>query len=144
MIRRGTGAAAMSLKRSDLAGKTGTTNDHRDAWFTGFNADIVASCWVGFDDFSTLGRGEFGAKAALPIWINYMRAALKNQPQRVVEPPAGMVQVSVSAGGRLIPGAGGITEWVKVEDLQQMENEAAAGYDSDDSATPSEESFDIF
>src|SRR5665811_1208735 len=82
VIRRGTGAAAMVLKRSDLAGKTGSTNDHRDAWFTGFDSKLVASCWVGFDDFSSLGHGEFGAKAALPIWIDYMRGALKGVPEQ--------------------------------------------------------------
>ncbi|MCO5055210.1 PBP1A family penicillin-binding protein [Thermomonas sp.] len=144
VIQRGTATAARVLNRDDIGGKTGSTNNYRDAWFSGYGGPYVTTVWVGRDDFKTLGRGEYGGRAALPIWINYMRAALKNQPQRVVEPPAGMVQVSVSAGGRLIPGAGGITEWVKVEDLQQMENEAAAGYDSDDSATPSEESFDIF
>ena len=69
VIRRGTGAAAMALGRDDLAGKTGSTNDHRDAWFVGFNGDLSTAVWVGFDDFSSLGRGEFGAKAALPIWM---------------------------------------------------------------------------
>ena len=70
----------MVLKRDDLAGKTGTTNDHRDAWFSGFDAKLVATAWVGFDDFGSLGRGEFGAKAALPMWIDFMRSALDGVP----------------------------------------------------------------
>ena len=145
VIQRGTATAARVLNRDDIGGKTGSTNNYRDAWFSGYGGPYVTTVWVGRDDFKTLGHGEYGGRAALPIWIGYMRAALKDQPQNMPEPPAGMVKVSVSAGGRLIPGAsGGITEWVKVEDLQQMENESAAGYDSEDSAAPSEDSFDIF
>ena len=86
VVRRGTGHDAMVLKRNDLAGKTGSTNDHRDAWFTGYNDDVVASAWVGFDDFSSLGRangvGEFGAQAALPMWIGFMRETLKGVPEK--------------------------------------------------------------
>ncbi|WP_297834010.1 penicillin-binding protein 1A [Thermomonas sp.] len=144
VIQRGTATAARVLNRDDIGGKTGSTNNYRDAWFSGYGGPYVTTVWVGRDDFKTLGRGEYGGRAALPIWINFMRVALKDQPQRVVEPPPGMVQVSVSAGGRLVPGSGGITEWVKVEDLQQMENESEAGYGGEDSATPSEEAFDIF
>ena len=144
VIQRGTATAARVLNRDDIGGKTGSTNNYRDAWFSGYGGPYVTTVWVGRDDFKTLGHGEYGGRAALPIWIGYMRVALKDQPQRVVDPPAGMVEVSVSAGGRLIPGgSGGITEWVKVEDLQQMENETdAESYDSN--AAPTEESFDIF
>jgi len=144
VIQRGTATTARVLDRDDIGGKTGSTNNYRDAWFSGYGGPYVTTVWVGRDDFKSLGRGEYGGRAALPIWIDYMRAALKDQPQRVVEPPPGMIQVSVSAGGRLVPGGGGITEWVKVEDLQQMENESDAGYGSEDSATPGEEAFDIF
>ncbi len=80
VIKRGTGFAAKDLGRDDLAGKTGSTNDHRDAWFVGFNGHLVAAVWVGFDDFTSLGKGEFGAKAALPIWMDYMGTVLKDQP----------------------------------------------------------------
>ena len=69
------------LDRTDLAGKTGSTNDHRDAWFVGFNGDLSTAVWVGYDDFSSLGKGEFGAKAALPIWVDYMGDALKGLPE---------------------------------------------------------------
>src|SRR3546814_5853782 len=75
----------MVLGRNDLAGKTGTTNDHRDAWFSGFGGGIVATAWVGMDHFSTLGRGEFGAHAALPAWIGFMGKALADRPE--VNPP---------------------------------------------------------
>ncbi len=82
VIRTGTGRRALTLGRTDLAGKTGTTNDFRDAWFSGFNSDVVTTAWVGFDDPVTLGRGEAGSRAALPIWIDYMRVALQgSQPQ---------------------------------------------------------------
>lgn len=80
VIQHGTGRAALKLGRSDLGGKTGTTNDAKDAWFAGFNADLVAISWVGFDTPSTLGRREYGGIAALPIWSDFMGKALKDQP----------------------------------------------------------------
>ena len=119
VVRRGTGAAAMVLKRNDLAGKTGSTNDHRDAWFTGFNARLVASCWVGFDDFGSLGRGEFGAKAALPIWIDFMRLALKDVPEQPFDMPPGISKVRIDPStGALASAAdsGAILEVLKSED----------------------------
>ncbi|HYM47910.1 MAG TPA: penicillin-binding transpeptidase domain-containing protein, partial [Burkholderiaceae bacterium] len=76
VIREGTGRAAMALNRNDLAGKTGTTNEYRDAWFVGYNSDLVATAWIGFDQPAPLGRAETGGRAALPIWIEYMREAL--------------------------------------------------------------------
>ncbi len=91
VIRSGTGRAAKSLGRKDLAGKTGTTNDFRDAWFSGFNRDVVTTVWVGFDDSASLGRGEAGSKAALPIWIDYMRVALAGKPERWFERPDNVV-----------------------------------------------------
>lgn len=143
VIQRGTATAARVLKRDDIGGKTGSTNNFRDAWFSGYGAHYVTTVWVGRDDFKSLGYHEYGGRAALPIWIEYMRAALKDQPERVVDPPPGMVKVSVSASGRLLPGAGGgITEWVKAEDLQSMENEADAL--PSDATAPAEEAFDIF
>jgi len=123
VVRRGTGAAAMVLKRNDLAGKTGSTNDHRDAWFTGFNAKLVASCWVGFDDFGSLGRGEFGAKAALPIWIDFMRAALKDVPEQPFDMPPGISKVRIDpATGALASAAdgGAILEVLKSEDVARL------------------------
>jgi penicillin-binding protein 1A len=141
VVQRGTGTAAKVLERPDVGGKTGSTNDHRDAWFSGFGADLVTTVWVGRDDFKTLGYREYGGKAALPIWIEYMRAALEDRPEVELEPPQGMVQVSVAAGGRLVEGGqGGVVEWVKVEDLERMQ--AAVEYS--DEAARQEDAFDIF
>jgi len=97
VIRRGTGRRALALGRNDLAGKTGTTNDRRDAWFSGFNADLVATVWVGFDQERTLGRLEEGARTALPIWIYYMREALRDQPEHKLPMPEGVVTARVSS-----------------------------------------------
>lgn len=144
VVKRGTATAARVLNRDDVGGKTGSTNDHRDAWFSGFGGPYVTTVWVGRDDFQSLGYREYGGKAALPIWISYMAVALKGQPLRLPDPPAGMVQVSVSANGRLLPGGGGgIVEWVKAEDLQRMQEDALTEPDMQDQA-PTEESFDIF
>ena len=143
VVKRGTATAARVLGRDDVGGKTGSTNDHRDAWFSGFGGPYVTTVWVGRDDFRSLGYREYGGKAALPIWISYMQVALKGQPERLPDPPAGMVKVSVSAGGRLLPGGdGGIVEWVKAEDLQRMEEEALTEPVTDEQ--PAEEAFDIF
>jgi len=123
VVRRGTGAAAMVLKRNDLAGKTGSTNDHRDAWFSGFNAKLVASCWVGFDDFGSLGHGEFGAKAALPIWIDFMRIALKDVPEQPFDMPPGISKVRIDPSSGTLASASdpdAILEVLKSEDVARL------------------------
>jgi penicillin-binding protein 1A len=102
VIRRGTGRRALTLGRKDLAGKTGTTNDQRDAWFSGFNPSIVATTWVGFDQLQPLGRGETGARAALPMWIDFMREALRDAPETILEQPEGLITV------RIDPDSGGL------------------------------------
>lgn len=95
VIRRGTGTKALSLNRTDIAGKTGTTNDQKDAWFSGFNKDVVTTVWVGFDTPETLGRREYGGTAALPIWIDYMQEALKNSPVQNPQQPEGITTVKI-------------------------------------------------
>jgi len=95
VVRRGTGKKAMELGRNDLAGKTGTTNEQRDAWFSGYNNEVVTSVWVGFDSHEPLGRDEVGGKAALPIWINYMRVALQGVPDKAPEIPEGITQARI-------------------------------------------------
>jgi len=103
VIRKGTARRALSLKREDLAGKTGTTNQLRDAWFTGFNADIVADAWVGFDQERSLGAGEEGARTALPIWIYFMQAALKDRPLHGLAQPDGVEIAKINpSSGELI------------------------------------------
>jgi penicillin-binding protein 1A len=95
-ISYGTAQAANVLNRKDLAGKTGTTNDHRDAWFNGFNSDIVAITWVGFDQNRPLGKGETGGHAALPMWIDYMRVVLDGVPEKPLVPPPGIVTAHIN------------------------------------------------
>ncbi|WP_434779681.1 penicillin-binding protein 1A [Neisseria sp. Ec49-e6-T10] len=92
ITRRGTAARASALGRSDIAGKTGTTNDHKDAWFVGYNPDLVAAVYVGYDRPRSLGRLGFGGTAALPVWIDYMRSALKGKPIVDVPMPKGVVR----------------------------------------------------
>ena len=87
VILTGTGRRALALKRDDLSGKTGTTNNFRDAWFSGFNRDVVTTVFVGFDEPSHLGRNESGATAALPIWVDYMGAVLEDFPEQPLRQP---------------------------------------------------------
>ncbi len=97
VVKFGTGRRALALKRNDLAGKTGTTNEFRDAWFSGFNGNVVTTAWVGFDQPAPLGRHESGAKAALPIWIDFMRVALKGIDETSLDQPDGIVSVMIDA-----------------------------------------------
>ena len=95
-IARGTGVRARALGRSDIAGKTGTTNESRDTWFNGYSRSVVATVWVGFDQAQPLGEGEEGSRTAVPIWIDFMRDALAGVPQRGWPMPEGLVQARVS------------------------------------------------
>jgi penicillin-binding protein 1A len=96
VIQRGTAQRAKALGRHDLAGKTGTTSDRRDAWFVGFNADLVAASWVGFDQERSLGDYEEGGHTALPMWIYFMQEALKGRPEHRLPEPPGVVRMWVS------------------------------------------------
>jgi penicillin-binding protein 1A len=106
VIKLGTGRRARVLERDDLAGKTGTTNDVRDAWFSGFNGELVTSVWSGFDNSSPLGRGEWGGSVSLPAWIDYMRDALQGTPLSFVNKPSSLVTVRIdpNTGERALPG----------------------------------------
>ncbi|MBC3413579.1 penicillin-binding protein 1A [Pseudomonas sp. SWRI107] len=95
VIKRGTGRRAMALGRNDLAGKTGTTNESKDAWFSGYNADYVTTVWVGFDQPETLGRREYGGTVALPIWMDFMGPALKGKPEHAPAEPEGILSLRV-------------------------------------------------
>ncbi|MCE1184409.1 MAG: penicillin-binding protein 1A [Rhodocyclales bacterium] len=93
VVRHGTAAKALVLKRGDLAGKTGTTNEYVDAWFCGYQPTVVAVAWIGFDQPRKLGSGETGGSAALPMWINYMRVALEGVPESYPNTPDGLLRV---------------------------------------------------
>ncbi|MCC4272583.1 penicillin-binding protein 1A [Marinobacter nauticus] len=118
VVRRGTGRRALALNRSDIAGKTGTTNEQKDTWFAGFNHDIATTVWVGFDQPSPLGRGEYGASTALPIWVDYMKAALADQPAATMPRPNGIVNIRINpeTGERARPGEEAVFEIFKEED----------------------------
>jgi penicillin-binding protein 1A len=143
VVKRGTGAAAAKLGRTDLAGKTGSTNDHRDAWFVGFNSNLVTSVWVGFDDFGSLGKGEFGAKAALPIWMSYMGTVLKDQAAGILPMPPGITTVQIDRSSGLPAGADDpnvMSEYFKVEDVDRLRNQANQQQEDQDQ----QHAYDIF
>ncbi len=96
VIKRGTGRRALSLNRTDIAGKTGTTNEAKDTWFNGFTPNLVATVWVGFDQERPLGEAEEGARTALPIWIDFMREALKGVAEQHRAMPDGIVTLRIS------------------------------------------------
>jgi penicillin-binding protein 1A len=106
VVRRGTAAAANRLGRSDIAGKTGTTNDHRDAWFAGFSPDRVAIAWMGYDQPKPLGPGETGGTTALPMWMHYMGTALRAYPDKGFAMPGGITVMNVdpATGARVADG----------------------------------------
>jgi penicillin-binding protein 1A len=116
VIERGTGTRAKKLDRPDVVGKTGTTNDIRDSWFAGYQAEFVTIAWMGFDDFGKLGRGEEGGKAALGLWVDFMAEALKGRPVASLDPPSGLVEVRVDpARGVETKAKSGVVELVQEE-----------------------------
>jgi len=133
-IQRGTGRRARVLERDDIGGKTGTTNGPRDAWFSGFNRDLITTAWVGFDDYSPLGRREFGGTAALPIWIDYMREALPPAQPNPPMPP-GIVRLRIDAeSGLRVRGqpAGSIMEYFLEESLPGWASDSGQALGTDD------------
>ncbi|MEM1262416.1 MAG: PBP1A family penicillin-binding protein [Pseudomonadota bacterium] len=106
VIRRGTGVRANSLGRTDLSGKTGTSNDRRDAWFAGFNRDLVATVWVGFDADRPLGGREEGSRTALPIWVQFIDLAMDGLANHVAPQPPGMTTVRISRDTGELPRPG--------------------------------------
>jgi len=113
VVQEGTAKRAKVLKRDDLSGKTGTTDEYRDAWFNGFNPDVVATAWVGFDQVASLGRGEAGSRAALPMWIDYMRVALDGIPEKPFDPPEGVVTAYVDSE------TGAPTSWLELNAIKE-------------------------
>ncbi len=141
VIDKGTGRLAKQLGRSDIAGKTGTTNGPRDSWFSGYNPNITTSVWVGFDANTLLGRKEFGSSAALPIWIDFMRTALEGMPDQLSRQPEGIVTVRINSdtGKPAMPGdPDAIFEVFLGEDTGRT---SAAGNETTEQATLPEELF---
>ena len=104
VIKRGTGRGALQLQRTDLSGKTGTTNEAADTWFNGFHTDLVTSVWVGFSNHKPIGSTEYGSTTPLPIWIDFMREALKSTPETSFTQPSGVVSAKIDPRtGRLAP-----------------------------------------
>ena len=130
VIKLGTGRRALALGRSDIAGKTGTTNESKDAWFSGYNADYVTTVWTGFDQPESLGKREFGGTVALPIWMNYMAAALKDKPPHTQAEPEGILSLRVDpiSGRAATPSTpGAYFELFKAEDTPPSVNELSNG-----------------
>ncbi|CRM70167.1 Penicillin-binding protein 1A [Pseudomonas sp. 52 E 6] len=130
VIKKGTGRRALALNRPDIAGKTGTTNESKDAWFSGYNADYVTTVWTGYDQPESLGRREFGGTVALPIWMSYMGAALKDKPPHTQPEPEGILSlridpVSGRAASPSTPNA--YFELFKSEDTPPSVNELGNG-----------------
>ena len=139
VIRLGTGRRALALGRPDIAGKTGTTNEQKDTWFAGFNHRIATTTWVGFDQPAPLGRREFGASTALPIWIDYMKVALADTPLSYMPRPNGIVNIRIDpkTGKRARPGEDGIFEIFKEEEApaplsEEVDNDSNGGGEGSD------------
>jgi penicillin-binding protein 1A len=129
VILHGTGRRARALGRPDLAGKTGTTNDQHDAWFSGYTSNLVTTAWVGFDKPQPLGAKETGGRAALPMWIEFMHTALKGMPVRVPEQPPGLVTVRIDPETGLLARAGhpnAIFETFRQENVPQRQAEESS------------------
>ena len=141
VITRGTGRRALALGRTDLRGKTGTSNSSVDTWFNGFNDSLVATVWVGTDDNRPLGEGEEGAPTAVPIWVDFMREALRGVPERRPAPPEGIIEMKVNAstGGRRDADLDPVFEYFRVDMLPTEEGyvgDGAPGLHSVDTVSP--------
>ncbi len=138
-IQTGTGKLAKALNRSDLAGKTGTTNNQMDAWYTGYNGSIVASVWVGYDEPRSVQ--EYGSQAALPIWMKFMGPALQGVPETKIEQPRGLVTVKIDPGTGLLARPGQGNAIFEVFRQETAPTHAAASYGGERNAiTPSSNS----
>lgn len=123
VIRIGSARKAKQLKRQDIAGKTGTTNDQKDAWFSGFNSHMATTVWVGFDTPTTLGRSEVGGRASLPIWMEYMELALQSYPDIPFTQPDGLVNITIDRDtGQAVPVStpGALSEVFRIENAPEI------------------------
>lgn len=143
VVRRGTGSRAMVLGRGDLGGKTGTTNEHRDGWFSGFGGPYVVTAWMGMDDFSSLGNGEFASRTALPMWIEFMRVALEGVAEHHLPVPEGISTALIDRESGRLAGPdtpNPLNEYFRAEDIARLQQPAPPASEEE----PSKESFDIF
>ena len=149
VIKRGTGRRALAMGRNDIAGKTGTTNDSIDSWFSGYNADIVTTVWAGFDQPQSLGRNEYGGTVALPIWISYMSTVLKDMPEHLPAEPDGLLKLRIDpiSGRAATPSTpDAYFEVFKSEDSPPPMGEFDPGYQAPGSPLPADEAapLDLF
>ena len=146
VIKRGTGRRALEMKRGDIAGKTGTTNESKDSWFSGYNADYVTTVWTGFDQPESLGRNEFGGTVALPIWMSFMSAALKDKPEHLLPEPEGIMTLRIDplSGRAASPGTpDAYFELFKSEDSPPPMSDLDPGQIAPGSPLPADESAPI-
>ena len=141
VIKKGTGRRALVLERNDLGGKTGTTNDQKDAWFSGFNTQLSATSWVGFDQPATLGRREFGSTAALPVWIDFMRDALKDIPESLPIEPAGIASARIDPASGKLAYQGQGDAMIEVFKEEELPTEVAPNPNTQQQAPTSEQLF---
>ena len=147
VIARGTGRRALSLKRSDLAGKTGTTNEQKDSWFAGYNGDFVTTAWAGFDQPQSLGRQEYGGTVALPIWIDYMAVALKDRPMRLPAEPEGLLRLRIdpATGHAAAPGTiGAFFELFNKDAPPEPAQAVSSGFEDQFGSEPAPVPIDLF
>jgi len=144
VIRRGTGARAMQLGRNDLAGKTGTTNEQRDAWFSGYNDQLVTSVWVGFDNHDPLGRRELGGRAALPIWMAYTGAALDGGEDKPPEMPEGLARARIDPETGLLARLDDRDAIMEIFEAGKLPPMADSGYGESPDAPLEEDPYEIY
>lgn len=145
VIRQGTGRLALALNRSDLAGKTGTTNNRVDAWFAGFNGDVVATVWVGLKQPATIY--EYGAQAALPIWMDFIKNSLQGKAQNSMSRPPGIVTVRIDPKTGLLPYPGqktAIFEMFRKQNVPQQRASSARQQNINNTTTTNQDDEELF
>jgi penicillin-binding protein 1A len=144
VIRRGTGARAMELGRNDLAGKTGTSNEQRDAWFSGYNDRLVTSVWVGLDNFEPLGRREQGGRAALPVWMEFMAVALEGVEDRPPTMPDGLASARIDPDTGLLARLDDEAAIMEIFEAGKLPPMPETGQGESQDAAPEEDPYEIY
>jgi penicillin-binding protein 1A len=144
VILRGTGARAMELGRSDLAGKTGTSNEQRDAWFSGFNDRLVTTVWVGLDNHEPLGRREQGGRAALPVWMEFMAVALKGVEDRPPAMPDGLARARIDPDTGLLARLDDEGAIMEIFEAGKLPPVPETGQGESQDAAPEEDPYEIY